>query len=461
MQRIIDATLPLLPVILLGDDAAGAAPALAAARCRVRRMSAAEWMQVTQPETGVPVIVAVELDRPNWPFLRVRLAESGRFFVVISDRLVSATCVRALRDGAYEVVGLDDTAERIRGAVEQTMAAEKLWRRLFEAPGVRSKEPELLLGRSEAMRKLRDLIGRVGPTRATILILGESGVGKERVAEALHAKSGRQKFVAINCAAIPRDLLEGELFGATRGAYTGATDDRPGLVEQADGGTLFLDEVGEMDRALQPKLLRFLETRRARRVGGRTDYAVDVRVIAATNANLRSGASAGEFREDLYYRLAEIVLEVPPLRSRPEDIPLLCQRFLVEAGERHNKPVSGIEPALIEKLMRWSWPGNVRELRNAIERMVVLLSGPVLGAGAWEPPAPVAQVAPPAAPAAPVASGPGPERATVATGLSRRQKRELAFRLMDENSDDYAWVAAQLSIHPATLYRWRKQAGRA
>lgn len=453
---MLDAKQSFLSVVLLGDEVGLIASALVEARCRVRRMTAAEWMQIAKPDAGVPVIAASELDRAEWAFLRVRLAESGRFYVVASARLNSATCVRALRDGAYEVVGLDDTPERIRDAVAQTLAAENLWRRLFDAPGNRTKEPDLLLGRSEAMRKLRDLIGRVAPTRATILILGESGVGKERVAEALHAKSGRQKFVAINCAAIPRDLLEAELFGATRGAYTGSTDDRPGLVEQADGGTLFLDEVGEMDRALQPKLLRFLETRRARRVGGRTDYAVDVRVIAATNAHLRAAAATGDFREDLYYRLAEIVLEVPPLRERPEDIPLLFQRFLVGAGERHNKPVSGIEPALIEKMMGWSWPGNVRELRNAIERMVVLLSGPVLGAGAWEPPAPAVKFPAVVTPVAPV-----PERPASPAGLSRRQKRELAFRLMDENSDDYGWVAAQLSIHPATLYRWRKQAGRA
>lgn len=449
MQCTFDANGPLLPVVLLGDEAGAIASSLIAAGCDVRPMAASEWMRLTPSDAGVPVVAAGELDAATWPFLRVRLSESGRFFVVASRRLVSATCVRALRDGAYEIFGADDPGERIRAAIHQTMAAEGLWRRLFDSPSSGQGETELLLGCSEPIRRVRELVRRVGPTRATILILGESGVGKERVAEALHAQSGRRKFVAINCAAIPRDLLEAELFGSTRGAFTGATEDRPGLVEQADGGTLFLDEVGEMDRVLQPKLLRFLETRRARRVGGRSDYAVDVRVIAATNAELRPGQG---FREDLYYRLAEIVLDVPPLRARPADIPALCQRFLVEAGERHGKPVGGIEPALIEKMMRWSWPGNVRELRNAIERLVVLMGGPVLGAGAWEPPAPMTN-----------AEGrtPAPACVTPAASLSRRQKRELAFRLMDENSDDYAWVAAQLSIHPTTLYRWRRQAGRA
>ena len=449
MQCDSHAPLPPLPVILIGRGADTVATALTAARCRVRHVSAAEWTTATRHDAGVPVVAEEELDAQAWPFLRVRLAESGRFFTVASATLKSGTCVRAMRDGAYEVFCASDGTARIRSAVQQTMEAEALWRRLYESPAAKEEGGALLLGRSEPTRRLRELIRRAGPTRATVLILGESGVGKERVAEALHAQAGQKKFVAINCAAIPRDLLEAELFGSARGAFTGATDERAGLVEQADGGTLFLDEVGEMDRALQPKLLRFLETRRARRVGGRADYAVNVRVIAATNADLRSGAG---FREDLYYRLAEIVIEVPPLRARAEDIPALCQRFLAEACERHGKPVSGIEPALVEKMMRWTWPGNVRELRNAIERMVVLLGGPVLGADAWEPPTTTPNAE---------STVRTPASATTAGPLSRRQKRELAFQLMNENSDDYAWVAAQLSIHPTTLYRWRKQAGRA
>ena len=449
MQCTSDALLPLLPVALVGDPGNAVTTALGGARCRVRTVAPADWLSAVRPEAGVLVVAENELAAKTWPFLRVRLAESGRFFAVVSARSDSGLCVRALRDGAYEVFGAQDGVARIRAALQQTLEAETRWRRLFDSPVAPADEPGLLLGRSDAMRQVRELVRRTGPTRATVLVLGESGVGKERVAEALHARSGRSKFVALNCAAIPRDLLEAELFGSTRGAFTGASEDRAGLVEQADGGTLFLDEVGEMDRALQPKLLRFLETRRARRVGGRSDYAVDVRVIAATNADLRMGKG---FREDLYYRLAEIVLEVPPLRARPEDIPVLCQRFLAAAGERHGKPVGSIEPALIEKMMRWSWPGNVRELRNAIERMVVLLGGPVLGARAWEPPAPLRRAEEDAAaPAARTAGGP----------LSRRQQRELAFRLLEENSDDYAWVAAQLSIHPTTLYRWRKAAGRA
>jgi two-component system repressor protein LuxO len=448
MQCVPDANLPAIPVLLVGDPGGALSAALTAARCRVRAVSASDAVTLACRDGGVPVVADEQLEVPSWPALRVRLAESWRFFAVGSARWDSARCVRALRDGAYEVFGAGDDPARIRAAIQRTAAAEALWRRLFESAAAGCDESELLLGRSEAIRRLREQVRRAAPTRATVLVLGESGVGKERVAEALHARSGRDTFIALNCAAIPRDLLEAELFGSVRGAFTGASEDRPGLVEQAEGGTLFLDEVGEMDRALQPKLLRFLETRRARRVGGRADYAVDVRVIAATNADLREGRG---FREDLYYRLAEIVLDVPPLRARPEDIPVLCRRFFAAAAERHGKPVGSIEPALIEKLMRWSWPGNVRELRNAVERMVVLLGGPVLGDHAWEPPGPVRG---PEADAHPVAARPagGP--------LSRRRKRELAFQLLDENSDDYAWVAAQLSIHPTTLYRWRKAAGR-
>jgi transcriptional regulator with PAS, ATPase and Fis domain len=300
------------------------------------------------------------------------------------------------------------------------------------------------------------MIARIGPTSATVLILGESGTGKERVAQALHGayKDGKRPFIAINCTALPRDLLEGELFGATKGAYTGAVSDRPGLVEQADGGTLFLDELGDLDRALQPKLLRFLETRRARRLGGRDDYAVDVRIIAATNADLRARVASGQFREDLYYRLAEITLELSPLRERAEDIPLLCRHFLQASAERHGRLVTSIEPALLERLQAWSWPGNIRELRSTIERLVLLAHGPVLRDGAWTPPTTVAP------PALPETTAPSHATATTAsTSLNKRQRRELALRLLEESGGDQTWVAARLGIHPTTLYRWRNKAG--
>ena len=304
--------------------------------------------------------------------------------------------------------------------------------------------------------KIRELAARIGPTKASVLLLGESGTGKERVAQALHHyyHGGRGPFLAINCAALPRDLLEAELFGATKGAYTGAVADRPGLVEQAAGGTLFLDEIGDLDRTLQPRLLRFLETRRARRLGARQDYAVDVRIISATNADMPAKVASGQFRADLYYRIAEITLELPPLRERREDIPLLCRQFLSEAAERLDKVVTSVEPALLQELQAWHWPGNIRELRSTIERMVIMATDPVLRAGAWVAPSPVAAVVTDNAARAVDTPSPAP-----IPRLSKRAKREKAFQLLAESNGDQSWVAAQLSIHPTTLYRWRKQAG--
>jgi DNA-binding NtrC family response regulator len=442
---------------------------LAAARQgpEVSFSSLAAWMAWRAPAAGdtarnpaapVLLIAADQLAFPAWRTVRVHLAESGRFFVVLLPAASGTEAVvGALREGAYDAIAEDEPPERWRAALAAAAAAEQLWAQLFSAPSLPSRDG--LVGRSSALQQLRELIARIGPTSASVLILGESGTGKERVAEALHAAHGDGKgpFVAINCTALPRDLLEGELFGSTKGAFTGATAERPGLVEQADGGTLFLDEVGDLDRALQPKLLRFLETRRARRLGGRAEYSVKVRIVAATNADLRARVAAGQFREDLYYRLAEFTIELPPLRERREDIPLLCRHFLGAAAERHGKLVTSMEPALIERLQTWSWPGNIRELRSTIERLVILSNDPVLREGAWSPPASTAPAASTLSSPA-TAPAPPPQPAAPAAGhaipLNKRQRRELAFRLLEESDGDQAWVSARLGIHPTTLYRW-------
>ncbi|MGA2052221.1 MAG: sigma 54-interacting transcriptional regulator, partial [Opitutales bacterium] len=310
----------------------------------------------------------------------------------------------------------------------------------------------------------------LGPTNATVLILGESGTGKERVAEALHAAAGQGPFVPINCAALPDDLLESELFGAEKGAFTGADRTKRGLVEEAAGGLLFLDEIGELPLALQPKLLRFLETRMARRVGSTKEYRADARVVSATNRNLRQDAEAGRFRLDLFYRLSEIILNAPPLRHRPEDIPDLARVFLMNAAERVGKNFESFEPELVYKFQLHDWPGNVRELKQAIERLAFHYDGPVMRAAWWEvPPSREARTAAgaassvypgglvagaPAGGVPPAYSFPG----YTASGLppSRRGKVALARRLLEENAEDLTWVAAQVGVHPTTLYRWRK-----
>ena len=255
-------------------------------------------------------------------------------------------------DKAFNLIGLQEENRRLRDELEHQIDFGHM------------------VGISDVMQEVFDVVRRVAPTEASVLISGESGTGKELIARALHQGSPRRKepFVAINCAAIPADLLESELFGHVRGAFTGAVRDRAGKFEQADGGTLFLDEVGEMPLELQPKLLRVLQEMEVEPLGGKS-RSVNVRVIAATNQDVESALLAGRFREDLYYRLAVIPIELPPLRQRADDIPLLIKYFLKRFSPGH--PVD-ISAAALECMSAYPWPGNVRELQNALERMVVL-----------------------------------------------------------------------------------------
>jgi two-component system, NtrC family, response regulator AtoC len=233
---------------------------------------------------------------------------------------------------------------------------------------------ENIIGESPAMKEIFEVVQQVAPTRATVLITGESGTGKELIAKAVHQLSPRAKqaFVAVHCAALTPTLLESELFGHERGAFTGAHERRIGRFEQAQGGTLFLDEIGEIDATIQVKLLRFLGERTFERVGSNKTQTADVRLVAATNKNLEEMVKEGKFREDLFFRLRVVEIELPPLRERPGDIPLLAQSFLREFAKENNKPVADFTAEALAALMQYSWPGNVRELRTAIEHAVVL-----------------------------------------------------------------------------------------
>lgn len=237
-----------------------------------------------------------------------------------------------------------------------------------------------IIGQSDVMREVFETVRQAAPTQATILIQGESGTGKELVAHAIHQFSSRAKgpFIAVHCAALSPTLLESELFGHEKGAFTGATERRRGRFEMADGGTLFLDEISEIEPSIQVKLLRVLEERRFERVGGHQTLDVDIRLIAATNADLAAKVKEGTFRNDLYFRLDVVSITLPPLRKRPDDIPLLCAHFLKEFSEKNNKPVESITPEAMGALSTYAWPGNVRELRNVVERMVVLSRTPRL-----------------------------------------------------------------------------------
>jgi DNA-binding NtrC family response regulator len=288
------------------------------------------------------------------------------------------TAVEAMRQGAYDYIEKPINQERLPLVIDRALERQMLTEdnsRLRETVKTR-EEFGGLIGKAEAMTRLYELIEMVSPTRATVLILGESGVGKELIAQAIHQRGprSREPLISLNCGAIPESLLESELFGFEKGAFTGADAARQGKIEMSDRGTLFLDEVGEMNPKTQIELLRVLETKELRRIGGTKVISVDLRVIAATNKKLSEEVAAGRFREDLFYRLNVVPLFVPPLRERREDIPMLAERFLEEFASTYHRPRKRLSRGVIELLMSLDWPGNVRELRNLIERLTVTIS---------------------------------------------------------------------------------------
>ncbi len=286
------------------------------------------------------------------------------------------TAVAAIRVGAYDFVSkpveLDLLAMTLERAIEHRSLCEQV--RILSDRVQKSNRFSRLLGESPAMQRLFDELRRVSETEASVLITGESGTGKELVARALHDQGRRRAgpFIAINCAALPEPLLESELFGHKRGAFTDASADNPGLFLQADKGTLFLDELAEFPLSLQPKLLRALEERTVRPVGGEKEHPFDVRLIVATNRDLETAVEEKRFREDLYFRVNVIQIKLPPLRSRGTDVLLLAQHYLDEFAAKSGKKIIGLSNSTAQKLMDYAWPGNVRELRNAIERAVAL-----------------------------------------------------------------------------------------
>jgi len=283
--------------------------------------------------------------------------------------------IGAIRSGAYDFlakpIDLDAVAVALERAVRHRRLTEELTRLRRQVATARDGE---LLGDSAAMREVHELIARVAPTDASVLVTGESGTGKELVARALHRQSKRAAgpLIAVNCAAMPEPLLESELFGHVKGAFTDARGARAGLFREASGGTLFLDEIGELPVALQAKLLRALQERTVRPVGGDAEVPVDVRLVTATNRDLERAIEAGAFREDLYYRIDVVHVALPPLRARGGDVLRLAQRFVDDTARRFGKAVTGFAPAAAEQLARYEWPGNVRELANAIERAVAM-----------------------------------------------------------------------------------------
>jgi two-component system nitrogen regulation response regulator NtrX len=299
--------------------------------------------------------------------------------VMISGHASVETAVRAVRLGAEDFLEKPLSLERVLLTAQKAIERRSL---LAEIATFRGRsEPEELIGESPPMRRLKEEIARVAPTDARALITGENGTGKELVARALHRLSSRadSPLIEVNCAAIPEELIESELFGHIRGSFTGASEDRRGKFEEADGATLFLDEIGDMSARTQAKVLRALQEGRFTRVGSTKPIVSDARILSATNKNLAAEIQRGQFREDLFFRLAVVPIDVPPLRERAEDVPILARTLLERASQRFGRRPKQLSAAALEALQAYRWPGNVRELKNLIERLVILSPNPEIG----------------------------------------------------------------------------------
>jgi two-component system, NtrC family, response regulator HydG len=342
---------------------------------------------------------------------------------------------------------LDVSLHRVTDTLKSAERKLRAHRRALVRVAPDVEEPLGIVAKSESMRQLVDLARRVAKVDATVLITGESGSGKERIARLLHDESTRAigPFIAVNCGAITETLLESELFGHARGAFTGATQDRPGLFEAANNGTLLLDEVGEVSPGMQIKLLRALQEREIRRVGENKNRSIDVRVVAATNRDLAHGVAGGSFRQDLYYRLKVVELHVPALRDRRDDILPLARVLLADAAVRMKRKIAGLAPEAADQLLRYDWPGNVRELENAMERAVALASGSRVELA--DVPEEVRQAVP---------------KPVVTTGKVRpldEIQKEYILAALALNGGNQTQTAEQLQIGSATLYRKLKSYG--
>jgi len=379
---------------------------------------------------------------------RINERDGAPMVVMISGHGKIETAVRATKLGAFDFIekplSLDKTVLAVKNALDY-LRLEKENRRLRAELEQRYQ----ILGDSVPMKALRQQIALTAPTNGRVLIYGESGTGKELVARALHAQSSRAQgpFVEVNCAAIPEELIESELFGHRKGSFTGASEDKSGKFQKADGGTLFLDEVGDMSLKTQSKVLRALEEQRVEPIGSNEMAAVDVRVIAATNKKLEDEISRNAFREDLFYRLNVIPFTVPPLRDRTEDIPILARHFLAEFNRAYGKKPKELTPAAMEVLLRYPWPGNVRELKNLIERLVIM--------------SPAQHIEPQHLPPEVFRdAGRGPQHpyATLQEARSAYE-REFILRKLEENQWNMTKTATAIGLERTHLYRKMKSLG--
>jgi transcriptional regulator with GAF, ATPase, and Fis domain len=445
--------------------------------------------QLLADRSGFEVVDDISLD-PAWrdrPPVHMGLRAMARVPVDLGDTLKGGLSVLSRRPGAYCVADVpvlkrvaeyvllalshQKLAEEAARAAEARERAHRLEQRvelLTQELESRGRSEGRIIGQSPAWREVLQAASRVAPTSATVLLTGESGTGKELIARLIHRESprGRGPFVAVNCAALPEPLLESEMFGAERGAFTGAMQSRAGRLEQAAGGTLFLDEVAEMSGAIQAKLLRVLQEREFQRLGGQRPIRADIRVVAATNRDLRHRVSAGDFREDLFYRLNVFEIRLPPLRERQEDILRLTAAFLSDAAAELGRPASGLSADARPALLGYPWPGNIRELRNVIERATILADGglvtrahlnlPAAAPGQVSEPAPQA---PPATvrglPAAPLDRRLSPEEVPPLSSV----ERELLQQALQACRFNKAAAARTLGLSRTQLYHRLKRYG--
>jgi nitrogen regulation protein NR(I) len=375
------------------------------------------------------------------------------------------SAVAALKAGAFDYVTKPFEQEELKKVIAKAARAHDLERQNVHANFTDGDRPPLV-GQSASMRAIYDMVARVADSPSTVLITGESGTGKELIAKALHRGSSRRDkpLIKVNCAAIPKDLVESELFGYERGAFTGAVGSKPGRFELADGGTLFLDEIGEVPVEMQVKLLRALQESEFERVGGVKTLRVDVRLIAATNRDLKALIADGRFREDLYYRLAVVPIALPPLRERREDVPLLVQHFIEKYDQRLGKKVQGIEEEALQILLGYGWPGNIRELENLMERSVLFADGPLILASALPDSLRErgGQAAPPIAAVGPLGAIAAPSGASMKEIVRQAQaelERELIARALDETGGNVTRAAKRLQISRKSLQVKMKELG--
>jgi two-component system, NtrC family, response regulator HydG len=365
------------------------------------------------------------------------------------------SAVEALKAGAYDYLTKPLDFEVLKISLARALEHSGL---RAENADLKSKlsaayELENIIGKSAAMKTLIDMLAMIAPSEATVLITGESGTGKELIAKSIHHNSSRKErpLVVVNCAALTETLLESELFGHEKGAFTGADKRREGRFMQAHKGTIFLDEIGETTPAMQAKLLRVIQEREIQRVGGEVTLSVDVRILAATNRQLEDDVKAGKFREDLFYRLNVVSLAIPPLRERQDDIPLLAQHFLEKYAQKNRKPVKGISPLAMDMLLKYGWPGNVRELENTIERAVILLPDDYITEK--EMPSNLTQgyggQPEPLAPAGPVAANRPLEEI----------EKEAILATLDASGGNKSETARRLGINRKTLHNKLKEYG--